>query len=571
MTPTPPNIVLVICDDLAWGDLGCHGNADLRTPTLDALHDGATRLTRYCSGPLCTPARASLMTGRSHLRTRAFDTYLGRAMIDPDEVTIARLLRDAGYATGMFGKWHLGDNAPSRPHDMGFDDVLYHLGGGLRQPGAIGRDSYFDPDLVRNGKRVQSRGYCTDVFTDAALAFIDAHRSAPFFCFLSTNAPHTPLEIAEHLVEPYRRAGLPEPTARLYAMVENIDRNVGRILARLETLKLLDDTIVVFTSDHGPCAGANHNGSYRFNGGLRGGKGTLYEGGVRVPCLWQWRGKFDARHDLGCVTSPMDVLPTLAAAAGVAPPQDRAIDGVNLLPLLTGEADADSFADRNLFMQWHRGNHPQPFRNAGCIQQRFKWYRPHEQNDELYDLAADPFEQHDLATRHPDKVAAMRDAYIRWYNDVSQTRPDNFAPTPILLADDADDPTILTWQDWRTYSDEEGWSVDNPGWWQVHVPREARFDVEIDTLHVPTARTLHLQCGDMQMTRPALVDPMYVTPGRGGIETPDYRPTLQEQRGYLFQDVVLPAGTHRFEAYLVGDNNRRVGVVQVRVAATLPR
>lgn len=568
MADVQPNIVVVICDDLAWGDLGCHGNADVHTPTLDALHAAGTRLTRYCSGPLCTPARASLMTGRYHLRTRAFDTYLGRAMLDPDERTIANVLHDAGYATGMFGKWHLGDNAPSRPHDMGFDEALYHLGGGLRQPGAIGRDSYFDPDLVHNGKRVQSRGYCTDVFTDAALDFIDRHASQPFFCFLSTNAPHTPLEIAEHLVERYRQAGLPEPTARLYAMVENIDANVGRILARLDALKLTGNTLVVFTSDHGPCAGANHNGEYRFNGGLRGGKGMLYEGGIRVPCLWKWPRRFKAGRDLDCVTSPIDVLPTLAAAAGVASPGDRVIDGENLLPLLTGQADADIFAHRSLFMQWHRGTEPRRFQNAACIQQRFKWYRPHERDDELYDLVTDPFEQHNLVARHPDRVAAMRDAYARWFEDVSNTRPDNFAPTPIRLASTDADPVLLTWQDWRPYRDEEGWCVDNPGWWRVHVPHEARFDVEVDTLHVPEPRTLHVRCGDVRMTRTTLIDPMYVVPGGCGDTPPPYCPTLQEMRGHLFQGVVLPAGIHRFEAFLTDVADRRIGVVQVRVTAS---
>lgn len=192
-----PNVCIVLTDDLCPGDLACHGNEVIRSPELDRLYRQSTRLTRYCSSPLCTPARSSLFTGRYPQRTRAFDTYCGRAMLDPDEKTLADLFKVAGYRTGLFGKWHLGDSYPTRPRDKGFDETLVHLGGGLRQPGNLGMDGYFDPDLMHNGELVQSEGYCTDIFTEAAMDWLGStSRERPFFCVLSTNAPHSPFEIA---------------------------------------------------------------------------------------------------------------------------------------------------------------------------------------------------------------------------------------------------------------------------------------------------------------------------------------------------------------------------------------
>lgn len=519
------NFLLIICDDLAWGDLACHGNPYVRTPHLDRLRDDGTEQSRYLSGPLCTPARASLMTGRYHLRTRAIDTYLGRSMIDPDEPTIPRVLKQGGYATGLFGKWHLGDCAPSRPTDMGFDEALYHLGGGLRQPGNVGRNSYFRPDLMHNGRLVQSDGYCTDVFTDAAIGFIEKNQDQPFFCYLAPNAPHTPLEIAEDLVEPYRRMGLPEAFARIYAMVENIDHNVGRVLRRLDELKLAENTAVVFTSDHGLCAGANHEGQRRFNAGLRDGKGTMYEGGLRVPVLWRWPGRIAAGGQMTGLSSPIDMLPTFAAIAEVPTPQDQVIDGINLLPQLTGAALPD--LDRTIFLQWHRGDTAEAFRNAACVRGDLKWYLPEGGKDELYNLADDPFEQHDLAVGQPQAVSTLRQAYADWFEDVSTTRPDNFAPPPIRL--DGADPVWLTWQDWRTYNGEEGWSSTNPGWWPVEVtPCAGRFDLLVETEQLDTPHRLSVRCGEFEMSCA----------------------TQAENREYEFRALQLPGGTHRFEAFL---------------------
>src|SRR5688572_7919191 len=226
------NVVVIMMDDLAWGDLACHGNPYVRTPVLDALHAESTRFTRYLSGPMCTPARASLMTGRYHHRTRAIDTFCGRSMIDPEEVTLGHVLQNAGYRTGAFGKWHLGDAYPMRACDLGFDETLMHNAGGIGQPGDHREnhwregEAYFDAVLHRGGVPERSAGYCTDVFAESTIAFIDQSVAAgePFFAYFATNAPHTPLEVPEAFVAPYRsNPALGETHARLYAMVTNID------------------------------------------------------------------------------------------------------------------------------------------------------------------------------------------------------------------------------------------------------------------------------------------------------------------------------------------------------------
>ncbi|MBZ0292699.1 MAG: arylsulfatase [Anaerolineae bacterium] len=476
-----PNVVLIIMDDLAYGDLACHGNPYTRTPHLDHLYAESARLTRYCSGPLCTPARASLMTGRYHLRTRAIDTYLGRAMLDPDETTLAQVLQDAGYTTGIFGKWHLGDCYPMRPQDKGFGEALTHRAGGIGQPGDhpdnYDRESYFDPVLNHNGEDKVYAGYCTDIFTDAAMQFIEAEQHRPFFTYLATNAPHTPLQVADEWVQPYRDMGVNENHARIYGMVENIDWNIGRLLKKLDTLGLAEETIVIYTSDHGPAGNRDSlpEEYIRYNAGLRAGKGTLYEGGVRVPHFWRWTEHIPAGYDVDAVASPIDVLPTLATLCGATVPTDRTIDGVDLSPLLIDDTKREDWPERAIFMQWHRGDTPVRYRNSGTITQQYKWYRPAEDEpDELYDVMADPGEQHDLAGEKPDMVDTLRRRYEVWFDEVSHTRPDNYAAPLIAVGSSHEPQTILTRNDWRIHG-EDGWGDEHYGSWRLEAVEAGHY------------------------------------------------------------------------------------------------
>lgn len=524
-------------DDLAWGDLACHGNPHTNTPHLDRMHGESTRLTRYCSGTLCTPARASLMTGRYPQRTRAFDTYLGRSMLDPAEVTLAQVLKGAGYTTGIFGKWHLGDTYPIRPCDKGFDESLVHGGGGIGQwgdhPDNWNRDSYFDPTLIHNGTAEQRTGYCTDIFGDATVDFIKANRERPFFAYMATNAPHSPFQIDDEWADPYRAAGLPDKWARLYGMVENIDDNVGKILDTLDELSLADDTLVIYTSDHGPCPSSAIDGKHRFNAGLRGAKGSMYEGGIHVPCFWRWRGTLDAGYDIDRVANPIDILPTLAKLARTKMP-DVKLDGTDLSPLLLGELVGADWPDRQFVMQWHRGDVPIAHRNSAVIGQRFKLYRPAEDKpDELYDIEADPHETQNIAAENAERVAAMNGFYDAWFADVAGERgAGTFQPPRIRIGTPHENPTLLSRNDQRVIG-ADGWGDRDLAYWLIDVANVNAYNLHVHVPPLDTASTLHLKCGNVELSQSL----------------------APKQQSHQWSTVALPAGEQRLDSWLELDGN----------------
>ena len=506
--PARPNVVLIMADDMGWGDVGAHGNTAIRTPNLDGLARDGVRFTRFYAGPVCTPTRASLMTGRYHLRTRAIDTYRGRAVMHPDEVTLAESLGAAGYRTGIFGKWHLGDHHPSRPVDQGFAEALVHWGGGIVQPADPPQgNGYFDPWLEHNGKLVKTKGYCSDVYTDAVIRFVDAAAAgakgdaAPFFIYLAFNAPHDPLQVGDELVRRHRDAGLHDATARVYAMVENLDANVGRLLDHLEHRGLADDTLVVFLTDNGPA------GRARYNGGLRGAKGSVYEGGIRVPCFARWPAGFAGRGGaVERIAAHVDLFPTVLAACGVAPPEGVALDGANLLPLLRDPRAA--WPDRTLYLQWHRGDAAERGRACAAVTDRYKLVQPAGVEEgpapvdppwELYDLIADAGEQANLAASAPDVVAAMRARYDTWFADASATR--GFDPVRVSLGTPHENPVLLTRQDWRG----AGWGKTDAGHWEVHVAAPGRYLVTLifDPADVPRTAKLTLGGKSLEAEVPA--------------------------------------------------------------------
>lgn len=460
--PRPPNIVLIITDDQGYGDLSLHGNPHLKTPHLDRIGREGVQFTQFQVTPVCSPTRAGLLTGRYNYRTGVVDTYLGRSMMYPDEVTLAELLRDGGYRTGLFGKWHLGDNYPLRAIDQGFETVLCHKGGGIGQPSDPPGNSYFDPVLQENGREVRLKGYCTDIFFERALEFIEDNRSGPFFAYIATNAPHTPLEVAEELVAPFRAQGLDETTARVYGMVRNIDDNVGRLLAHLKRLDLEQDTLVVFLTDNGPQ-------QRRYNARMRGLKGSVYQGGIRVPLFLRWPRLFQAGVTVEALAAQIDLVPTLLEACGLRPPRGLILDGRSLLGLAAGREVV--WPERTLFVQWHRGDAPEPFRNAAVRTSRYKLV----DGKELYDLVNDPGEEHDMAGAQPKTVAALRAAYERWFRDVSSTR--GYAPPRIWLGTDFENPVTLTRQDWR--GPKASWEPGGLGHWEVEVRRKGRYDIRL--------------------------------------------------------------------------------------------
>jgi arylsulfatase A-like enzyme len=469
-----PNVVLVLTDDQGYGDLGVHGNEQIVTPHLDRFAREGVRFSRFYVSPVCAPTRASLMTGRNYYRTGVIHTSRGGAKMHGDEVTIAEVLRKAGYSTGIFGKWHLGDTFPLRPQDQGFAESLVHRSGGISQT-PDQPDSYFNPLLWRNGEPVRPRGYCTDVFFDSALRFIEQHRDEPFFAYIPTNAPHTPLEIADKYTQPYLDKGLDETTARVYGMVQNLDENFGRLLQRLDELGLRENTLVIFLTDNGPQ-------QLRFNGGLRGRKSQTYEGGIRVPFFAQWPLRLQGGRTIDRIAAHIDLLPTVAAACDAKPDtSDHPLDGVSLLPLLddsTGDATAN-WPDRTLFFQCHRGLTPQPFQNCAVVTQRFKlvgspgtfsredFDSTAEAKFELYDLLTDRREKNDLATGQPAILDQLKARYEDWFKDVRSSR--NFAPGIIEVGHPQAASTHLC-----RYQDGS-WVDGHSTGWLVRVVRAGRY------------------------------------------------------------------------------------------------
>lgn len=488
----PAGIVIILTDDQGYGDLGVTGNPVLETPRIDALAAASATTSRFYVSPVCTPTRASLLTGRYNYRTRAIDTYAGRAMMDTGEVTLAELLKPAGYRTGIFGKWHLGDCHPLRPVDQGFDESLIHRGGGLAQPSEPRENErrYTDAILFRNGEAVETKGYCTDVYFDAALDFIRESRreGRPFLALIPTNAPHGPFhDVPEELYQKYRQKDLGplganprhhENIARVFAMVENIDQNVGRLLDGLEELGLEKETIVIYLHDNGPQMA-------RYVGNMVGTKTQVREGGIRTPFYVRWPARLAAGRVADRTGAHIDVLPTLLEATGVRVPEGLAIDGRSLLPFLEGKTRA--WEPRTLFIQAHRGDRPVLHHHFAAIGPRYKLLRssgfgretpPESTPFELYDLLEDPREQVDLSASKPEILAKMKAEYEAWFRDVSSTREDNYAPPRIVVGTDHELETCLTWQDWRRL-DGKGWGQD--GEWWLRFVGDHRYEVEVLT------------------------------------------------------------------------------------------
>jgi arylsulfatase len=430
-----PNIIYVMTDDQGYGDIAALGNPVVKTPHLDRLHAESVRLTEFHASPTCSPTRAAMLTGRHEFRSGVTHTIEERERLALSATTLPQLLARAGYTSGIFGKWHLGDEDAYQPDRRGFARTFIHGAGGIGQsyPGSCGDvpgNRYEDPVIRSDGRFVRTKGYCTDVFFDAAIEWIDRcrERQEPFFCLITPNAPHTPLDCPAAADEPYlaplEAAGLADPRrradiARFYGMITNIDSNVGRLLRRLDELGIANDTLVVFTTDNGTATGAAVS-----NDGMRGAKGTVFRGGTRVPSFWRWKGRLPAGVDVPAVTAHIDVLPTLCelAAAEIPAAVAEKLEGRSLVPLL--EDARAPWPDRPLIThlgRWPRGKAAES-RYRQCRVREGSWSLVNTRNDprrwELYDVAADPSERDDVAARHPDVVARLAAVYDRWWESV---------------------------------------------------------------------------------------------------------------------------------------------------------
>jgi len=537
----------MMTDDQGIGDFGIMGNKFIETPNIDALAKNSGSLTTFYVSPVCSPTRASLMTGRYNQRTRCIDTWVGRSMMDPDEHTVAESLQSSGYKTGIFGKWHLGDCYPMRPQDQGFQEVLIHRGGGLAQPAdpLENNDRYTNPILFNeSGAAVQTKGYCTDVYFDAAMEFITRQSASdsPFFVYLATNAPHGPYhDVPENLRAHYMTknlvfglhqdkipknpqwiADMQDRLARIAAMITNEDQNVGRLVEYLKANGLLENTLIIRMNDNGP-------NTSRFVGEMVGNKTHVFEGGLRSPCWLHWPAKIPAGMQVNELSAHIDIMPTILEACG-AEQGEHALDGHSLLGLFLDPENTD-LPERPIVIQSHRG--PEVVRYHHCMLRRGDWKIVHpsgfgkltfegEPEFRLHNLAEDPMEMVDLAAENPEMLAVLRAEYDAWFDDVSTSRPNNFAPPRIIIGTEHEPETHLTRQDWLG----ESWGAGSTGHWIVQVPEPITADIEV--IFPPDRCSAQ---GAVQMT----IGDQLVKAS-----------TLSHSR--IFESVPIPAGEIRLEA-----------------------
>jgi arylsulfatase A-like enzyme len=478
-----PNVVFVITDDQGYGDLGCHGNDVIQTPNIDKLYTESTRFTDYHVGPTCAPTRAGLMTGRYCNCTGVWHTIGGRSLLREDETTVADFFKAAGYRTGMFGKWHLGDNYPFHPHNRGFDTAVYHGGGGVHQTPDYWGNTYFNDTYFRNGAPEKFRGYCTDIWFDEAKKFIEDCGDNPFFCYIPTNAPHGPFNIADPYRELYNNNDLPGQRDRFYGMITNIDENVGLMRDYLREKGLEENTIFIFMTDNGTANGCNlDRDSYvtdGFNGGLRGKKGSEYDGGHRVPFIFHWpAGEYTEGRDIDTLIANIDFLPTLCDLCDV-PISEEAmarINGISVKPLIEG---TDTWEDRVIVTDSQRVENPIKWRKCATMNQRWRLVN----GEELYDINVDREQRNNVADQHPDVVAELREHYEGWWELVS----DRFGEdVPIIIGSEHEPVSAITTHDWHNEESKAAWNqamirngMECNGRWAIDVAESGDYTFEL--------------------------------------------------------------------------------------------
>lgn len=443
-----PNIILVMTDDQGYGDLGCHGNPVLRTPHLDQFHSEALRFTEFHVSPTCAPTRSALMTGRHEFRNGVTHTINERERMTLKATTVAQLLKSAGYHTGIFGKWHLGDEAPYQPDQRGFDECFIHGAGGIGQTyaGSCGdapNNSYFNPAILHNRIFEKTQGYCTDVFFKQATAWIDQQRKSgsPFFAYITPNAPHGPLDCPPEYEQNYT-GQVPPNAAKFFGMITNIDDNFGRLMGKLKDWGLERDTLVIFMTDNGGTAGVSV-----FNAGMRGAKGTPYRGGTRVPALWRWPAKIKGGVDVNRLTAHLDILPTLAEITGARMPETIKLDGRSLVPLLNDPQAA--WSDRTLFThvgRWERGRAAES-KTALCSIRNVRYHLVNAAKNgekwELFDVEQDPGEKTNIIADQPDVAAELKQKLDQWWSEV----------LPAMVNEDAVGPKVNPFKElyWKQF------------------------------------------------------------------------------------------------------------------------
>jgi arylsulfatase len=456
-----PNVILVIVDDQGYGDLSCHGNPIVKTPHFDKLHSESVRFTDYHVAPMCTPTRGQLMTGIHTLRNGAMNVSSGRALLNVNYKTLPEYLKKNGFATGLFGKWHLGDNYPFRPHDRGFDEAVWFPSSHIGSVPDAWLNDYFDDIYWHQNIRKQYKGYTTDVFFQEAMSWMKQQKAAkkPFFTYIATAAPHSPLYAPPQYFERAKarvsRADLPQlddngkrDLAKFLGMIENVDDNMGKMDSFLRKENLFDNTIVIYMTDNGSTMGEKY-----YNSGMRGNKVTLWEGGHRVPLFIRGpKGAFGEARDVKELTHAQDILPTVLDLVGVK--DIPKTEGLSLAGLLKNPSQ--TLPDRKLVIHYSRmpvngrtSTDPQ-YNEAAVLWQKWRLI----EDKKLYNIEQDPAQKQDIAAAHPDIVKALKEHYATWWAGIKETVNE---PLRLIIGNKKDNPTLISaceW--WNVFVDQQG-------------------------------------------------------------------------------------------------------------------
>ena len=565
-----PNIVVVMTDDQGYGDLGCHGNEIIKTPSLDRFHAQSARFTQFHVGTTCAPTRAGLLTGFNANRTGVWHTIGGASLLRRDVPTLPEILREHGYATGLFGKWHLGDDFPYRPQDRGFEQVVYHRGGGLAQISDYWGNDYFDDTLLVNGEPQAFKGYCTDVFFTEAMKFIEANKDKPFLCFITPNAPHSPYNVEGKYRDLYSSADMPEDRKRFYGMITNIDENFQRLRDCLRELKIEEDTILIFMTDNGTAKGADYDEAMHitagFNAGMRGVKASAYEGGHRVPFFVRYpAGGVERGRDITCLTSYMDLLPSIMDYCGLPAPE---VEGRSLRPLMEN-SDAgrarNEWQKRVLIVDTQRLPHPIKWRFSAVMQGDWRLIR----GKELYDLSSDPGQRKDVSADHPEVVADLRAEYEQWWQLCTK---EFHHSSPVVIGSKACPELHLTTMELRNDDSNVVWNqagvrAGQPcfGYWEVLAETAGEYVFILRRWPEETgyAITAGIQGTDVDEGPEALISPTAADWYRDGkalaidaaalkIDERSWQQDVAEHATQVTFKVSLDKGPHRVRAWFTG-------------------
>ncbi|MHB1177448.1 MAG: arylsulfatase [Daejeonella sp.] len=503
VTKKRPNIIFIMADDHGYGDLACYGNPWIKTPNLDKLHSESLRLSNYHTGTTCAPTRASLMTGQHFNRVGVWHTVMGRSLLRTNAVTLPEILTRNGYHTGIFGKWHLGDNYPQRPQDRGFQEVLIHKGGGVGQTPDYWNNNYFDDTYFHNGKPQKYKGYCTDVWFSEAEKFIEQHKNEPFFCYLPLNAAHEPTHVSTAYSSLYKN-NTDILNADFYGMITNIDDNVGRLMKKLKDMGLDENTIVIYTTDNGTTPGSgvlldkNAFPEKGFSYGWRGAKSSQYEGGHRNPFFFKFSGaKWATAQDIPQLASCMDVLPTLLDVCGITLDKNLKLDGQSLLPLMRDPKTL--WPNRTIIIDTQRDDFLEKWKKSSLMTNQWRLIN----GDELYDILKDPSQRKDISSSYPDTVLKLREQYEIWWTDVSKQQNEYVRiaiggkENPVTLTAHDVHPFTKTMPAWNQVMIRSG-DIPTRGLWMIDVLKTGNYELRLQRWPVESglANTASLSKGE---------------------------------------------------------------------------